>query len=136
MYSSMFLIILTKSFRSLSNSQYTLLDSVTMRTVGSGSKIKSARDDSDGPHSKLLGLESQGGDAESSGENGDAAVNGTAPEGGDVAVASTAVATPTPPAKSSYGSARVWGSIGWAAASPVVGLLIDRFGVNVIFAYT
>lgn len=50
-----------------------------------------------------------------------------------------AAGSPSPPLASSYysyGSARVWGSVGWAVASPLVGMWMDRSGVNVVFAWT
>ena len=145
-YGSTFLIVLTKSLRSLANSQYTLLDSVTMRTVGGGSKVKSASDMDEGASDKLMGLEEQraSGGGGGGGEGTDDAGSGvgevgtaTALNHGDgVSATATAAGAPPQPTKASYGSARVWGSIGWAAASPVVGQLIDRFGVSVIFTYT
>jgi MFS transporter, PPP family, 3-phenylpropionic acid transporter len=36
--------------------------------------------------------------------------------------------------KSGFGSVRLWGSLGWAAATPVAGLLIERMGLYVPFA--
>jgi PPP family 3-phenylpropionic acid transporter len=36
--------------------------------------------------------------------------------------------------KSGFGSVRLWGSLGWAAATPLAGLLIERLGLYVPFA--
>jgi PPP family 3-phenylpropionic acid transporter len=36
--------------------------------------------------------------------------------------------------KSGFGSIRLWGSLGWAAATPLAGLLIERLGLYVPFA--
>jgi PPP family 3-phenylpropionic acid transporter len=36
--------------------------------------------------------------------------------------------------KSGFGSVRLWGSLGWAAVTPVAGLLIERLGLYVPFA--
>jgi Na+/melibiose symporter-like transporter len=108
--------------RSAANAQYTLLDALTMRSVEPTFGLKSDSDD-DAPecvakddmpdlplptHTKLLVRDS---DADSA-------------------------APPLASSFYSYGSARVWGSVGWAAASPLVGVWMDRSGVNVVFAWT
>ena len=110
-------VVLTKTLRSGSNSQYTLLDAVTMASVEqTNGGIKLGSDDEEEGYQKttdssqtLLSLEKP---------------------------SKAQKLSRAAPQRAAYGLARVWGSIGWAIASPCVGFLIDQHGIGVVFTYT
>ena len=49
-------------------------------------------------------------------------------------LSNTAALQATDGEKAGFGSVRLWGSLGWAAAAPVAGWLIERTGLFAPFA--